>query len=203
MLDPVGTSGRRALTNGNDFRERDTVTFAADNRVPAARGGRSMGRLPVLSSLHAESLVARDTLGGDPGQVCQCRPDVAGGRGVACGHGELARSAVHRSAGRAHRFGHERSHGMGTVPFHRAHPEALLGNLRGLFEFIAGQRFLDLLQRKQVVAHVGEHMHPEFVGKLDQRPQVLWGIRSSVVHGSRASMLHVRVHMVFGLRKGR
>jgi hypothetical protein len=162
-----------------------------------------MGRLPVLSSLHAESLVAGDTLRGNTCKSSECWLDFAGGRSVARGHGEPARSAVHRSAGRAHRFGHERSHGMGTVPFQRGHPEALLGNLRGHFEFIAGQRFLDLLQRKQVVAHVGEHMHPEFVGKLDERAQVLWGIRSSVVHGSSGSMLHAMVAVVFGLRKGR
>ncbi|MGM0812234.1 MAG: hypothetical protein ACQEUC_05310 [Pseudomonadota bacterium] len=88
---------------------------------------------------------------------------------------------------------------MGTVPFQRGHAEALLGDLRGLFEFIAGQRFMDLLQRKQVVSHVFEHMHPEFVGKLDERPRVVWGMRRPVVRCSSRSMLHVIGHVVFGL----
>jgi hypothetical protein len=88
---------------------------------------------------------------------------------------------------------------MGTVPFHRGHPKALLGDLRGLFEFIAGQRFLDLLQREQVVAHVLEHMRPEFVGKLDERPRVLRGMRRLVARG----IGHVAVHVVFRLPESR
>ena len=38
MLEAASTSGRRALTEGDDeFRKPDAVTCAADNLVPAAR----------------------------------------------------------------------------------------------------------------------------------------------------------------------
>ena len=84
---------------------------------------------------------------------------------------------------------------MRPMQFQRGHAKPLFGDLRGLVQPLIGQCVLDLLQRQQVVAHVGQHVQAHLFRQLHQRTRI--GRRR--LHRTLIMLQVLPVHVVFGL----
>jgi len=120
--------------------------------------------------------VAGHALRGDLAERAERRAQVAGGGGLVHFERKAARRLVHLGADRLHPLGHERRHVLRAVQPERAQAQPVLGQLARLVEAACAERVLDLLQGREVVAHVA-HLVLEHHGReLDELARIL-GVR--------------------------
>jgi hypothetical protein len=85
---------------------------------------------------------------------------------------EAAGRAVHARADVLHALRHVGRDVRRAVRLERAHPQALLGHARCLVEIAPREGEVDLLQRLQVVAHVGDGVDAHGLRKDDELARI-------------------------------
>ena len=104
---------------------------------------------------------------------------------------------MHRASGLLHAVRHVCRDLMGAMKPKRGHSETLFGSRRRLVVFPLRERFTDFLQRKQMVAHVGEGVIHKLWRHVHQNARV--GRRGTVVLVAMMSLMLGNSHA--GCRK--